>query len=114
MDKQIKGQLGEDLAVQYLVSIGYSILKRNKVIYMNKKKWLEIDILAQKDNQFFLFEVKFRKSDKFGSVYETISTKKINSIAFFIEKSIIPYTPYLIAITPYNSTYKIELIPIFR
>ncbi|MBN2197930.1 YraN family protein [Candidatus Wolfebacteria bacterium] len=48
------GQLGEDIACEYLVKNKYKIIKRNY-----RKKWGEIDIIAQKPDKTIVFvEVK--------------------------------------------------------
>jgi Holliday junction resolvase-like predicted endonuclease len=114
MDKVVKGKFGEDLAADYLTNNGYIIIERNKIIYSNKKKWLEIDILATKDHKHYLFEVKYRKSDKFGSVYETIKPKKLNSISIYIEKSRVNYIPILLTITPKAKKYLINLVMMYN
>ncbi|MBT3647954.1 MAG: YraN family protein [Flavobacteriales bacterium] len=65
------GDLGEDLAVSHLMKSGYSILDRN---------WRygreEIDIIALKDNDLAIVEVKTRASDYFGNPEEFVSRKK--------------------------------------
>jgi len=47
------GELGEDIACNFLVKHGYSILERNYT-----KKWGEIDIIAQKNDNLYFIEVK--------------------------------------------------------
>lgn len=47
------GQIGEDIACQFLKDKGYEIVERNF-----KNKWGEIDIIAQKNNVFHFCEVK--------------------------------------------------------
>lgn len=47
------GNLGETVACQYLLQLGYSILERNY-----SKKWGEIDIILQKDAHILFLEVK--------------------------------------------------------
>jgi len=66
------GKLGEELAVQYLLNEGYSIVTRN---YRYLKA--EIDIIAQKNNVLAIVEVKTRQSSYFGNPQEFISSKKI-------------------------------------
>ncbi len=98
MDKQIKGRIGENLAIKYLINNGYIILERNKVIYRSNKKWLEIDILASKKGINYLIEVKYRTSNKFGTVYETINSKKILKLTQYIESQKTCFIPLLITI----------------
>jgi len=52
-EKQKIGELGENIAVKFLVKHGFSILDRNYT-----KKWGEIDIVAEKDNKIYFIEVK--------------------------------------------------------
>ncbi len=50
---QKTGELGEDIAVRFLMKHGYEIKERNYT-----KKWGEIDIVAVKDNVYYFVEVK--------------------------------------------------------
>ncbi len=50
---QKTGELGEGVAVKFLVKHGFSILDRNYT-----KKWGEIDIVAEKKNKLHFVEVK--------------------------------------------------------
>jgi putative endonuclease len=54
--KNIIGHFGEDVACNYLQTKNYRILKRNYRLGR-----LELDIIAEKDGQFFLFEIKTRR-----------------------------------------------------
>jgi putative endonuclease len=47
------GEIGENIAVKFLVKHDFSILDRNYT-----KKWGEIDIIAEKDNKLYFVEVK--------------------------------------------------------
>ena len=47
------GQFGEDVACQYLVSKGFTILRRNYL-----RSWSEIDIIAEKGSSVRFVEVK--------------------------------------------------------
>jgi len=53
ISKQNVGQTGEDVAVKHLVKHSFKILDRNY-----RKKWGEIDIIAEKDNILHFIEVK--------------------------------------------------------
>ena len=66
------GELGEKLAVEFLLKKGYVIQRRN---YRYVKA--EIDIIAQKGNTLAIIEVKSRSSELWGDVAETVSKKKI-------------------------------------
>ena len=52
-DTQKTGEIGENIAVKFLVKQGFSILDRNYT-----KKWGELDIVAKKDNKLYFIEVK--------------------------------------------------------
>src|SRR3989338_6692420 len=60
---QKTGEIGEDIAVRFLVKHGFSILDRNYT-----KKWGEIDIVAEKNNKIYFIEVKSVSS--FGSAQD--------------------------------------------
>jgi putative endonuclease len=47
------GEIGEDVACNYLSNLGFSVLERNYT-----KKWGEIDIIAKKDEILYFIEVK--------------------------------------------------------
>src|SRR3989344_1309840 len=47
------GEIGENIAVRFLVKHGFIIKERNYT-----KKWGEIDIIAEKDDKLYFIEVK--------------------------------------------------------
>ena len=47
------GEVGENIAVKFLMKHGFNILDRNYT-----KKWGEIDIVTEKDNKLYFIEVK--------------------------------------------------------
>jgi len=52
-EKQKIGELGENIAVGFLMKRDFSVLERNYT-----KKWGEIDIVAEKSNKLYFIEVK--------------------------------------------------------
>jgi putative endonuclease len=52
-EKQKIGELGENIAVGFLMKRDFSVLERNYT-----KKWGEIDIIAEKSNKLYFIEVK--------------------------------------------------------
>lgn len=66
------GIRGEDMAYNYLLSHGYTILERNW-----RYQKAEIDILALKEGTLVVTEVKTRSTDTFGDPEEFIKRKKI-------------------------------------
>ncbi len=57
------GQIGENIAVKFLVKQDFSILDRNYT-----KKWGEIDIIAEKSNKLYFIEVKSVTRETLSSV----------------------------------------------
>lgn len=76
MNKREFGNKGEDLACEYLVKNGYTIIERNK----HFSKLCEIDIIAKLKNKIVFVEVKTRKTDAFGAPMESITKSKYNNI----------------------------------
>ncbi len=69
--QQDVGQMGEDLATEYLFGLGYSIKERNW-----RFSRAEIDIIAFHDDTLIFVEVKTRSYDYYGQPEESISAKK--------------------------------------
>lgn len=69
------GKIGEDIACQFLIRRGYTILERN---YMERIG--EIDIIAKKNREIVFVEVKSRKSMKNGDGIDSITRQKIRHI----------------------------------
>ncbi|KXH83373.1 YraN family protein [Chryseobacterium kwangjuense] len=69
------GKIAEDLAAEFLLKNGYTILVRN---FRFQKA--EIDIIAEKDNLIIVVEVKARSTDTFMLPQEAVTKAKIKSI----------------------------------
>jgi putative endonuclease len=69
------GKKAEDLAVEFLRKNGYTILVRN---FRFQKA--EIDIIAERDHQIIIVEVKARSTDAFMLPQEAVTKTKIKSI----------------------------------
>ena len=84
-EKQIKGNRGEEKAIDYLLSNGYVILERNWKI-----GHLEVDIIASNKDFLIIVEVKTRKSNIFGEPEEFVTLQKqrnlIRAAASYITK----------------------------
>src|SRR3989338_969300 len=52
-EKQKTGEIGENIAVRFLMKHNFAILDRNYT-----KKWGEIDIVAEKEGKLYFIEVK--------------------------------------------------------
>ena len=75
-DTHEKGNLGEDLATEYLENKGYSIIKRN----FHFGKTGEIDIIAEKNDELVFVEVKYRTNRSFGDPLESITPRKAKTL----------------------------------
>ena len=73
MNNKEKGDLGEVIALKYLIKSGAEILERNYKI-----KTGEIDIIAKVDNELVFIEVKSRSNTRYGYPAEAVNYKKIN------------------------------------
>lgn len=76
-DNKTIGQKGEDIAAEYLLKKGYTLLERNK----HFSRACEIDIIAlDKKKTLVCVEVKTRKTEYCGSPLEAITPSKYNNI----------------------------------
>ncbi len=74
-NNKITGDKGEELAAAHLESLGYTIIERN----WRFRIW-EVDIIASKGNMLHFFEIKTRKSLRFGNPEGSISRKKMQNL----------------------------------
>ncbi|WP_300724542.1 YraN family protein [uncultured Bacteroides sp.] len=74
-DHNTLGKEGEDAAVNYLLQEGYQIRHRN---WRFRRK--ELDIVAEKDGELIVIEVKTRRNEEFGSPEDAINARKIRNI----------------------------------
>ena len=65
------GDLGEQLAADFLIKKGYTILERNF-----RTPYGELDIIASENDSVVFVEVKTRSTDRFGTGFEAITAKK--------------------------------------
>lgn len=75
-----RGDVGEDLAVEYLISHWYEIVERNATFL-----WGELDIVCQKSHLWRFVEVKYRESTTFGYPEDSMTPKKIKTLLRAIE-----------------------------
>ena len=71
----LTGNLGEKMAVKYLLEKDYILLHTN----WRHKHW-EVDIIATKDHTLHFIEVKARRTSTFGFPEEDVSKKKIKNL----------------------------------
>ncbi len=93
---KVIGNAGEELAKNYLLSLGYLIIETNWHFSKNS----EIDIIAKDKNTLVFVEVKTRSRLAFGHPLESISPQKIKKIYMaglaYIEQKGITKTDYRI------------------
>lgn len=94
MDNKKIGSIGEEMACDYLIGLGYKILDRNRIFYERGRKVAELDILASKGKETYIVEVKTRRSQKFGKAIESITPKKLDNLIAMYNTYLIKY-PYL-------------------
>lgn len=77
------GKRGEQLAIDFLVENGYTILEKNFRFLK-----AEVDIIAKKENTIIAVEVKTRRSNFFGNPQDFVNPKKIkllvSAMDFFV------------------------------
>lgn len=69
------GKAGEDAAAAHLTTHGYTILHRNW-----HKNHLELDIVATKDNELVIVEVKTRAANTCIAPQDAVNWKKVRHI----------------------------------
>ena len=69
------GKEGEDLAAAYLQEQGYTIVDRNW-----RSGHLELDIVARKDREWIIVEVKTRRNTRYQEAVDAVDLKKIKRI----------------------------------
>ncbi len=71
MNTRKTGAEYEELAAQYLRKEGYQILEQNY-----KSRFGEIDILADKEGELIVVEVKYRSTNGYGDPLEAVDKRK--------------------------------------
>lgn len=74
-NNKIIGQIGENLAAEYLAERGYRVLDRNW-----STKWGELDIVAQKEGVMVYVEVKTKVGEGFGTPEDMVNSYKIRQV----------------------------------
>lgn len=67
----IRGELAEQHACDYLLAQGLHLVDKNV-----QSRYGEIDLIMRDDKTLVIVEVRFRKSNKYGSALESITPKK--------------------------------------
>ncbi len=101
------GDIGEQIAVDYLKNNGYKILEKNY-----QKPWGEIDIIAQNQGLIFI-EVKTRTNTKIAFPEENVNFNKQRKLiraaeTYLLEKNHSPETPWQIDVIAIELNLKIR------
>ncbi|TDQ28436.1 YraN family protein [Tenacibaculum caenipelagi] len=105
------GKKGEELAIEYLIEKGYSIVEKN---YRFLKA--EVDIITMKGNELIAVEVKTRTTAYYGNPQDFVNPKKINLLVSAIDNYVnqrdldVEIRFDIVAILKENNTYVIEHI----
>ena len=75
MNNRITGNKGEEMAVAFLAKKGFTVLERNW-----RYQYVEIDIIASRDEVLHLIEVKTRTGTAFGLPEEGVTKKKMQQM----------------------------------
>lgn len=105
------GKEGEAEAAAYLQDKGYTILHRNW--HAGRK---ELDIVAEKDKELVIVEVKTRRNEEFGNPEDAVTPRKIRNIVASADSYIklfaidLPVRFDIITIVGIRPPFKIEHI----
>ncbi|MEM8845108.1 MAG: YraN family protein [Pseudomonadota bacterium] len=77
MSHSLIGKKAEDVAHRFLKNNGLTLISRNY-----QCKYGEIDLIMQDKETLVFVEVRYRKSDKFGSATESVDRNKQRKIIF--------------------------------
>ena len=69
------GKLGEQLAWEYFIGLGYIILEKN----WRHSRW-EVDVIAHKNNVLHFVEIKTRRTKNYGLPEQSVGKKKIQNL----------------------------------
>ncbi|GAA4295306.1 YraN family protein [Aestuariibaculum suncheonense] len=75
------GKKGEQLAVDFLLKNGYTIVERN---YRFDRA--EVDIIAQQDDTLAIVEVKTRSTTDFGNPQDFVKPKQIKQLVKAVDE----------------------------
>ena len=100
-DNKITGDLGEDMAKEYLLENNYVILEKNF-----RTRIGEIDLIVRDKDIIVFVEVKTRKSLHFGYPHEAVDRRKMHKIIRVSEQ-------YIAYKGTENTQYRFDIIEVF-
>ncbi len=108
---QQTGEIGESVAVRFLVKQGFTVVNRNYT-----KKWGEIDIVAEKDQKIHFIEVKSVVRENLNSVsHETTDYRPEDNMHPWKQKRLsrTVQTYLLSEKVPEEKEWQVDLILVF-
>lgn len=85
-EKQTIGKIGEEAAAKFLAGKGFKIVERNY-----KKKWGEIDIIANQKNDWRFIEVKTMRFENFSGERITPENQITRDKIFKMQRAALAY-----------------------
>lgn len=101
MNNKEKGDFGEEIAVNYLLSKGAKILEKNYRLKIG-----EVDIIANIGNEVIFVEVKSRSNIKYGYPCESVGFQKRKKIIGVAKH-------YIIKNNLHNTPIRFDIIEVY-
>ncbi|MBU0506462.1 MAG: YraN family protein [bacterium] len=101
--KKQTGEIGEQLAASYLISLGYKVIDTNVV-----NRFGEIDLIVQKKKELHFVEIRTRHTRLYGTALESIDYLKINKIMLVAEALLFQNRKKWKALIPFISVVAID------
>ncbi|MCC8019609.1 MAG: YraN family protein [Rikenellaceae bacterium] len=112
MDRETIGRLGEDAAADWLEGHGYAVLERN---------WrygrYEIDIIAERDGELHIVEVKCRAADGLTRPEEAVTPAKFSALRraaeeYISQRGVDADTRFdLVSVTHSGGKFEVKFVP---
>ncbi len=108
---QKTGEIGENIAVKFLMKHGFSILDRNYT-----KKWGEIDIVAEKSKKLYFVEVKSVSRETLNDVTKEKLDQynpEDNMHPWKLKRMSRTIQTYLLSKNIYDQEWQVDLLVVF-
>ena len=81
MNTRRTGDLGEEIALRHLSSLGYDLVKRNY-----RTRYGEIDLILRDGETIVFVEVKLRRDTGYGDPLDSVTTRKQEQVRAIAEQ----------------------------
>jgi len=95
----LRGEFAENQALQFLLNAGLVLVEKNF-----RCKVGEIDLIMREKDALVITEVRYRKSDRFGSAAESVTASK--------QSRIIAATHYYLSLKPHHKAIRFDVVAI--